>query len=103
MKFGRRGARAHKRVRLLKPMEYQMQATLRKSKEDGLVLHIPDTLAERARMREGEIVNVRLNGVELVVSKRPRYKLGDLLARHSPEKNHGEVSWGRDVGREVLA
>ena len=54
-------------------------------------------------MREGEIVNVRLSGVEIVVSKRPRYKLEDLLARHTPEKNHGEVSWGHDVGREVLA
>lgn len=103
MTLGKRGARAHGRARLLKPMEYQMQATLRKSRDDGLVLHIPDTLAERARMREGEIVNVRLNGVELVVSKRSRYKLEDLLARHSPEKNHWEVSWGQDVGREVLA
>jgi antitoxin component of MazEF toxin-antitoxin module len=79
-----------------------MQATLRKSRDDGLVLHIPNKLAERASMFEGEIVNVRLSGVELVVSKWPRYRLEDLLTRHSPEKNHGEVSWGQDVGREVV-
>jgi antitoxin component of MazEF toxin-antitoxin module len=36
------------------------------------------------------------------VSKWPRYRLEDLLTRHSPEKNHGEVSWGQDVGREVV-
>jgi antitoxin MazE len=79
-----------------------MEAMLKKSKNDGLVIHIPAALAKRAQMCEGEVVNVRVDGVELIVRKRSRYTLDDLLKDHSPEKNHGEVSWGADVGREVV-
>jgi antitoxin MazE len=70
---------------------------------NSLALRIPKALAAGARIEDGSVVEIELNGETLSVTAVPseEYTLAGLLAGVRPENVHGEVRTGRSVGREV--
>ena len=69
---------------------------------NSLAVRIPRTMADRARIEEGQ--EVELDVVDGCVTIRPRaptYTLDELLDQVTPENRHDEVDWGRPVGDEV--
>jgi antitoxin MazE len=68
---------------------------------NSLALRLPRGLAEDAKLVEGTLVELRLEGDRIVVTPAvPKYELDDLLAKMRPEHKHGETDWGAPVGKE---
>ncbi len=71
---------------------------------NSLALRLPKALAEEAKIREGSKVELvgTPEGLLVKARRKPRYRLGDLLSKVTPENIHPETPWGASVGREVL-
>jgi antitoxin MazE len=68
---------------------------------NSLGVRIPKTLAEEVGLDVGASVEVRVSGRNLVLAPaRPRYSLGELVARIRPKNRHGETDWGAPIGNE---
>ena len=80
-----------------------MTATIQKW-GNSLALRLPKALATEAHMREGSQVQlVRTEeGLLLKASRKPRYRLSELLADVTKKNIHPETDWGPSVGRENL-
>jgi len=68
----------------------------------SLAVRIPKTVAERARLQEGDAIlievaegQIRLRPAETIPT------LKELVAQITPENRHGEIDWGPDVGKEI--
>ena len=70
---------------------------------NSLGVRIPKAAAEASRVREGSVVEVTARKGEIVIRpvRKRRYRLADLLKGITAENCHGEVDWGRPVGREI--
>jgi antitoxin MazE len=70
---------------------------------NSLAVRIPKTVAEEARLQEGDsIVIEALNGrVELRPAERIP-SLEELVARITPENRYKETSSGRERGKEIV-
>ncbi len=69
-----------------------------------LALRIPRRLAVESRMTEGTLVEVSVRDGELVVAPvaDTKYTLNEPLAGVTDENRHGEIDFGRPVGKERL-
>lgn len=77
-----------------------MQATIAKW-GNSLALRLPRRVAEDARLAEGTTVDLQVEGDRLVViPARPKYRLADLLVKHTEAHKHEETDWGPPQGRE---
>ena len=70
---------------------------------NSLGLGIPRSFAADAKVEPGSVVDISLvRGGLMVRAAEPRkYRLADLLKGVSDRNLHGEVSFGRTVGREA--
>ncbi len=70
---------------------------------NSLALRIPKPLAVAARISEGSLVHIAVDGDKLSVTAiAPRkYTLEGLLAGVTAENVHSEVSTGHAVGNEI--
>ena len=71
---------------------------------NSLAVRIPGAMAKQIEVSAGTPVEVRVERDAIVVRprKRRKYRLKDLLKNCKPHQLHGEVGFGRDVGREVV-
>jgi len=71
---------------------------------NSLAVRIPKSVAEQARLREGDPIMIEaLDGhVELHPAERIP-TLEELVARITPENRHKETDWGHDRGKEIVA
>lgn len=80
-----------------------MLQTLRRA-GGSLVMTVPKAFVEQNQLAEGSQVNLLLEGARMTVSapRKPRYKLGDLLAEMPVELPRVE-GWDtmRPVGKEA--
>lgn len=69
----------------------------------SLAVRIPRTVAETARLREGDRLSVSAgrDGAVTIRLARPKYRLADLVAKITPGNRHSETDWGKPVGREA--
>ena len=71
---------------------------------NSLAIRIPQALAGQLDVSEGTSVELQVREGELVV--RPdspkKLSLSKLLKDCKPSRLHGEVDFGKDVGREVI-
>lgn len=69
----------------------------------SLALRIPKLFAEEANLAENTAVELSVVGGKLVVSAVDESipTLNELVAGITEDNRHGEVDWGRPVGREV--
>jgi antitoxin MazE len=70
---------------------------------NSLAVRIPKAVAERARLREGERLEMSVNedGAVVLRPPRPSYRLEDLLAGVTDENLHSATDWGCLLGREL--
>ncbi|MGD0898131.1 MAG: AbrB/MazE/SpoVT family DNA-binding domain-containing protein [Thermoguttaceae bacterium] len=70
---------------------------------NSLGVRIPKVLARDIQVEEGGEVDLRAEAGRLVIEpvRDKPLSLGELLSRITPENLHGEISFGRPVGREV--
>ena len=57
---------------------------------NSLGLRIPKAALEEARLAEGDQVSVTVETGQLVIRKKPRVDLADLVSRITPENRHDE-------------
>lgn len=68
---------------------------------NSLGLRLPKSVAEAARIEEGDAVEIVVDkGAILIRPARPTYALRDLVAKVTPDNRHDASDWGPPVGRE---
>ena len=69
---------------------------------NSLALRLPKSVAQEARLDEGDTVHVSVdNGAIVIRPSRPRYSLDTLVRRITPKNRHDESDWGVPLGDEV--
>jgi antitoxin MazE len=69
---------------------------------NSLALRIPSAVARQISVVNGDAVELKVgSGVLTVRVARPRYSLKNLVSKIIPTNRHGEMDWGKSVGREV--
>jgi len=70
---------------------------------NSLAVRIPKRIAERARMKEGDAVEIKAAKGRIEVRSTERIPtLEALVAQITPENRHPELDWGPAVGREKI-
>ncbi len=71
---------------------------------NSLAVRLPKGIIEKARLAEGEHLNIDVTGDGRVsIGKaEPEPTLEQLVARITPRNRHGEIPAGSAVGREIL-
>jgi antitoxin MazE len=68
---------------------------------NSLGVRLPQGVAKSAGLREGDRVDVSLEGNAVIMRRaKPHYTLDQLLASMTPGNVHPETDWGEPVGRE---
>jgi len=68
---------------------------------NSIGVRLPRALAAHIGAREGEKVEITLEGERLVIERvKPAYALRDLLVNMTPEAMSEAFDWGGDRGRE---
>ena len=70
---------------------------------NSLGLRIPKAVAESARLREGDPVELTVTKDRKLVVRpaRRRYNLYELVSRITAKNRHTETEWGSPVGKEL--
>ena len=70
---------------------------------NSLAVRIPKTVAEQARMKEGDAILIRAARGRIELRRSEKIPtLEELVAKITPENRYEETSWGRDRGKEVI-
>ena len=74
-----------------------------KKTEKGLVIPVPEDLAQKSKFGPGSMVNITLENVRCVVTdpNEPHYTIEELLEGVTEEHLHPEISTGPPRGNEV--
>ena len=68
---------------------------------NSLAVRLPKAFTDEIDVHHDSPVEVVVRGKAIILRPaRPAYDLDDLLDRISPENLHGEVDFGRPVGKE---
>lgn len=69
----------------------------------SLAVRIPKTVAENARLAEGDRLTVSLgrDGAIVIKPARRRHSLDELVGRITAKNRHGETDWGGPTGKET--
>jgi antitoxin MazE len=70
---------------------------------NSLAVRIPKTVAEEARMQEGDsiVIEARRGRVELRRAEKVP-TLEELVAQITPKNRYEETKWGPDRGKEII-
>lgn len=79
-----------------------MQTTIQKW-GNSLAVRIPTTFAKELTMSAGTLVEMTVEDGKIILSpiKEPDYTLEELMKGVTKENLHGEIDWGKPMGREV--
>ncbi len=69
----------------------------------SLAVRIPRTVADKARLKEGDSLelSVASDGAVVLRPARRKYSLDELVAAITPKNRHEETDWGNPVDKEV--
>jgi antitoxin MazE len=64
---------------------------------NSLAIRIPQAIAKRTDLNEGDSIALTLDGDGAIVLRpaRRKYELAELVSRITPENRHRETDWGR--------
>lgn len=69
---------------------------------NSLGLRLPKSVAQEARLDEGDRVDVSVkNGAIVIRPSRPTYALAGLVSRITSKNRHAARDWGAPAGRET--
>ena len=71
---------------------------------NSLAVRIPKAVVEKARLKEGDSLEVEAASEGLVELRRATKvpTLAQLLSQITPENRYGEISTGAEVGKEIV-
>ena len=70
---------------------------------NSLAVRIPKSIAEQARMKEGDAVAIKAARGRIELRRANRIPtLDDLVAQITPENRYAETDWGPDRGLEKI-
>jgi antitoxin MazE len=65
-------------------------------------VRIPKPILQQAQISEGDEVEIRVEGGHIALAPlKTKLTLESLVAGITPENRHGEIDWGKPIGREV--
>jgi antitoxin MazE len=69
----------------------------------SLAVRIPKTVAESARLREGDRLSLAVSksGTIVIRPARRKYALDELVSKITAKNRHRETDWGQAVGEEA--
>jgi antitoxin MazE len=65
----------------------------------GMAVVIPRQFSKARKIDVGTVIN--LDRLRVIVPKRRRYKLAELMTGFKPSHRHGEWDMGKPVGKEI--
>lgn len=68
----------------------------------SLGICIPQDIAKALHIKDNTEVSIEVSNGELIVKPKKDWSLEDLIGRITPDNRHGEVNFGKPVGREQL-
>ena len=73
---------------------------------NSLALRVPSAFAKELGASEGKPAEMTIEDGALVIKvakprRHRRYRLEDLIVGITEENRHGELDWGRPVGKEI--
>ena len=69
---------------------------------NSLAVRLPRTVTKEVGLRDGEPVDLSLEGKRIVIApQRRRYRLSDLMRRVTADNIHDAVETGEPEGRDV--
>ncbi len=70
---------------------------------NSLAVRIPKAVAEKARLRRGDHIELRVSrsGAVEIRSRKPKPTLAKLIRAITPENRHRETDWGAARGNEL--
>jgi antitoxin MazE len=70
---------------------------------NSLAVRFPQSLLAQLSLQADEEVEISIDAGRLILSpvKKPKYTLDDLLTHTPPDSAHGEIDFGKPVGKEV--
>ena len=68
---------------------------------NSLAVRLPKQMLERAKLNEGDELDVEVSGQTLVLRARHRRSLKEMLAQITPDNLHGEMFADTPVGNEA--
>ena len=71
--------------------------------EHGIILTLPNEVANHPAFASGESVHIAAKYSSLVITHpdAKRYNVEEMVATITPENMHGEIDWGPPVGKEI--
>ena len=71
---------------------------------NSLAVRIPKAVIEEAKLREGDALEIEAPAEGRVELRRPSKipSLAQLVSQITPENRYGEISFGAEVGKEVV-
>ncbi|MEK7405574.1 MAG: AbrB/MazE/SpoVT family DNA-binding domain-containing protein [Acidobacteriota bacterium] len=78
-----------------------MKVSVQKAGEQ-LAVTIPPEVAMESRLEPGTVLDLSVQGGQIVLKRAHRATLEELVRRITPETLHGDVDFGPAVGRELL-
>jgi len=68
---------------------------------NNLALCIPKAFVAKTYLENQSVVDMSLNGGQIIIAIEPQLTLDDLLAGISDDNIHGEINTGPAMGKEV--
>ena len=70
---------------------------------NSIGVRIPRSVAEQAKLHEGDQVSVQIEGPGIIVIRAAKKEvtLDNLVSQITPKNRHGETDWGGPQGHEV--
>jgi len=71
---------------------------------NSLAIRIPKSFAMQTEIEQDSIIDLSVNDGKIIVEpekKKPKYSLEELLDGVTEENLHGEINFGKPVGKEI--
>jgi antitoxin MazE len=69
---------------------------------NSLAVRLPRSVAAEVHVEDGDAVDVTVHEGAIIIRPRPkRYSIDEVVEGITPKNRHGEVDWGKGVGKEV--
>lgn len=68
---------------------------------NSLGVRIPNLIIRELSLKNGSVVDINDNGNEIVIKPVQKNRLSEMLNEINEQNIHGEIDWGRPVGKEV--
>ena len=71
---------------------------------NSLAIRIPKSFAMQTEIEQDSIIDLSVNDGKIIVEpekKKPKYSLEELLDGVTEENLHGEIDFGKPIGKEI--